>query len=100
MSNTTLVLDACQARNDSGSLTPSLTGLVTSPAGPKTRWLCSAPITTAQSPRRWVDHWRRSGSAEIASASPPLVRGEFGSNEAEIGVALDSVTGMAGTLLG
>jgi hypothetical protein len=29
MSSTTLVLDACQARNDSGSLTPSFTGLVT-----------------------------------------------------------------------
>ena len=30
MSSTTVVLDACQARNDSGSLTPSFTGLVTS----------------------------------------------------------------------
>ena len=29
MSSTTLVLDVCQARNDSGSLTPSFTGLVT-----------------------------------------------------------------------
>src|SRR5512140_1276706 len=29
MSRTTVVLDACQARNDSGSLTPSFTGLVT-----------------------------------------------------------------------
>ena len=29
MSSTTLVLDACQARNDSGSLTPIFTGLVT-----------------------------------------------------------------------
>src|SRR3954447_23159705 len=29
ISNTTAVLDACQARNDSGSLTPSFTGLVT-----------------------------------------------------------------------
>ena len=29
MSSTTAVLDACQARNDSGSLTPSFTGLVT-----------------------------------------------------------------------
>ena len=29
MSSTTVVLNACQARNDSGSLTPSFTGLVT-----------------------------------------------------------------------
>jgi hypothetical protein len=29
MPSTTAVLDACQARNDSGSLTPSFTGLVT-----------------------------------------------------------------------
>src|SRR5436305_2626062 len=29
MSSTTVALDACQARNDSGSLTPSFTGLVT-----------------------------------------------------------------------
>src|SRR4051794_4746561 len=29
MSSATTVLDACQARNDSGSLTPSFTGLVT-----------------------------------------------------------------------
>src|SRR5436853_6483218 len=29
MSSTTAVLDPCQARNDSGSLTPILTGLVT-----------------------------------------------------------------------
>src|SRR4051794_6937203 len=29
MSSTTTVLDVCQARNDSGSLTPSFTGLVT-----------------------------------------------------------------------
>ena len=31
MSSTTVVLNACQDRNDSGSLTPSLTGLVTVP---------------------------------------------------------------------
>ena len=30
MFSTTAVLNACQARNDSGSLTPSFTGLVTS----------------------------------------------------------------------
>ena len=29
MSSTTVVLNLCQARNDSGSLTPSFTGLVT-----------------------------------------------------------------------
>ena len=35
MSRTTVVLDACQARNDSGSLTPSFTGLVTDPHQPQ-----------------------------------------------------------------
>jgi len=33
MSSTTVVLNACQARNDSGSLTPSFTGLVTTSKG-------------------------------------------------------------------
>src|SRR3954463_115754 len=39
MSSATVVLDACQARNDSGSLTPSFTGLVTPSApAPTTGW--------------------------------------------------------------
>ena len=37
MSSTTVVLNACQARNDSGSLTPSFTGLVTGRCGKKER---------------------------------------------------------------
>jgi hypothetical protein len=39
MSSTTVVLNLCQARNDSGSLTPSLTGLVTLVVDTGHEWL-------------------------------------------------------------
>src|SRR5262249_26852907 len=66
MSSTTAVLDACQARNDSGSLTPSLTGLVTV-------WYAGDhdfPPEARREAIAWLARWLRSESGSGTLLAP------------------------------
>ena len=74
MSSTTPVLNLCQARNDSGSLTPSLTGLVTRD-GDAERPL---PMTTRIDPRDVGDVVEKSWRSGLCEGKSRGNRGSLG----------------------